>query len=939
MIENNQKTSLLVSSQLPEFIRDNPSYDNFVLFLKAYYEWMELNNNPLDRSKNLMNYVDVDKTTDEFIDYFYNEFLVYFPKDILGDKRKVAKIAKELYNSKGTPASYEFLFKVLYNSPVNFFYTKDAVLRASAGKWYSSKSLNLDTQDPNFLLCKSYYAFGETTQSLSVIENVMYAGSKTVLYISNVERGFNSGEYIRILDNHYQDVLFNGAPLRAKVVGQVTQVNIDENNRGHLYNPGDPVIVYGGLNSNTGIGASASVQSTTKGSITSIRVVDEGYGYRVAPNTLITISGGSTATATVTGVDTDPNKTSNVSLVPINTIGNQANIRLNSNNYNFTANITANLNCSLVNAFSFISFTTYPISAIVLDQSGSGFSTAPTVVADSLYQTDNTAIVANIRTLGILAPIQIQNAGKGYRANDTIILNGGSGYGAHANITSVNANGSIVSVRYTYTNPSSNIQYYPLGGIAYNKGDLPVVSIVSGNVAAANAVLTVPGILGDGALFSTTIDAGVGAIFSIQVNNPGKDYVSQPGVSVRVQDICVSNVSILNLPSKTSPAYQGTNFASATYTSYVDGLTSLISQPNSANSLYNLRVYNYNTDIDPTKPLKIDTGSGTITLKVATNYASYNAASQYTSNGTISYGDGSAQASAAFLNGLVTSQGQYLDTTGHLSSFDVLQSQDYNDYTYEITLEKEIAKYKNILLNLLHPTGMKVLGRYVMKSEVKSNFTEVLAANYGHTLGYYTGNPGSSITMVSDFTNASNNLVQFNSLSGANLQGILVPGNSLRMTDDYGFTITSDVVSINAANTVTITDNVWLTYANVAYITANSGANVINITTITNSYDIINNGNYTNPYNKLIDIVRVGDKVLVANNTQKTVTSINSANGKIYVDSNFANNSVSLLSVNRTFTTTNVQIFGPIGTQYFPQLITEDSIILITEDGNTILLG
>ena len=56
MIDSSQKTSLLIPSQLPGFIRDDPAYENFVLFLQAYYEWMEQNNNVTDRSKNLLNY-------------------------------------------------------------------------------------------------------------------------------------------------------------------------------------------------------------------------------------------------------------------------------------------------------------------------------------------------------------------------------------------------------------------------------------------------------------------------------------------------------------------------------------------------------------------------------------------------------------------------------------------------------------------------------------------------------------------------------------------------------------------------------------------------------------------------------------------------------------------------------------------------------------------
>jgi len=941
MIQNDQKTSLLVPFQLPEFIRDNPSYENFVLFLKAYYEWMELEGNVLDRSKNLLNYDDIDSTTDEFIDYFFNEFLVYFPKDILADKKKVAKIAKELYNAKGTPASYEFLFKVLYNSPVDFFFTKDAVLRASSGTWYESKSLNLDTTNADFLLTKNYYVFGETTKSLAVIENVRQEGLKTILYLSNIQRGFQSGEFIRILDTNYQDATFTDGALRAKVVGQITQVNIDPNNRGLLYNPGDPVSIYGGLNSNTGIGASASVSVTTKGSIQSIRVFNEGYGYRVAPNTVISISGGSTAAATVTGVDTDPNKTANVSLVPINTIGNQSSIKLNANNYNFTANARANLNCSLANAFSFISFTTYPISAVILTNQGTGLSSVPTITADSYYQTDDPNIVANLRTLGILAPLQIQNGGHGYSANDTIVLTGGAGYGAHANIISVSANGAITGVRYTYANPTAGLQYYPLGGIGYNPGNLPAVSVSSANVAAANAVIVAPGILGDGATFSTSVDK-IGSISSIQVTNPGKDYIDVPSISLKIQDICVSNVSVSLVPQKTNKVYQGASFSSATYAAYVDSLTNLVNLPNPANSLYNLRVYEYNnTRPDPTKPLKIDTPNGTLILNLSTNYSTYNPASKYDSNATITYGDGTAKASAVFINGLVSSQGQYINSTGHLSAFDVLQSSEYNDFTYELTLEKEIAEYRNILLELLHPAGTKVTGRYSMKSDVSTTSSFVSGSVVGHTLGFYTGNPGSSATIVTNFNNASNNIIHFNSLVGANLENFIFANNIVVMTDPYGFVVSSGVASSTDgnANNVVMTDNVWLTYANVAYTYANSGANVINITSLTNSYDIINNGNYRNPNNKLLDIVRVGDKVLVANNTQKTVTKIDYANTRIYCDSNFANNSISLMSVNRTFTTTNVQIYGPLGTQYFPLITDELGNEIVTENGNFILLG
>ena len=158
MIPNNYKTSIRVPSQLPEFVRDDLNYETFVSFVQAYYEWMELANtsnslittvSTTDQgvtlgTKNLTNYFDVDTTIDGFIDYFIRDFLPYFPEGALSDKTKILKIAKQLYTSKGTPASYDLLFRLLYNSPASILETKDLVFRASDGAWYIPKLLKVN---------------------------------------------------------------------------------------------------------------------------------------------------------------------------------------------------------------------------------------------------------------------------------------------------------------------------------------------------------------------------------------------------------------------------------------------------------------------------------------------------------------------------------------------------------------------------------------------------------------------------------------------------------------------------------------------------------------------------------------------------------------------------------------------------------------------------
>lgn len=947
MIQNNQKTSLLIPGQLPSFIRDDPSYSNFVLFLQAYYEWMEQEGNVTDVSKNLLNYKDIDHTTDQFLDYFWNDFMSYFPQDILADKKKAIKLAKELYQAKGTPSAYKFLFKTLYNTDVDFFYTKDVVLKASAGKWYVARSLKLASDNVDFLETNNLRLFGETTKSIATIENSILVRGKIEVFISDIQRLFESGEYVRVVDTNNQDVLFGGQPLRAKIVGQISQIKINPNNRGLLYEVGDPVIVYGGLNSEDGYRATASISETTTGSIQRIAVDAGGYGYRLNPNSLINITNAPGATAYVAGVNPSANTTANVELLPIDYISLKRFVEIGNSNYNFSNVAVSNANTTLANAFNFVSFQTYPISSVLVTNGGGGISRTPVITAQSVYTLENNLGQGDLKSIGILAPIKIISGGSGYQVNDIIKFTGGTGYGAYANVTTVNSTGAITNVSYVH---SQTDKYYPLGGMGYRTTNLPTLSVISSNVQATNAVLTVTSVLGDSAVMSPIVDR-VGAVTTINISDPGEDYVATPNVSLKVMDIVVANVSVSKLPVRGHICYQGdAGPQEASFYSYFDSITLLSPAAEPENSLYNLRVYNYTSKPNPDLLLHFEQADefyeGNFDpleelYHPALTMANFAYDDNYDVTGVRIYGDGTAKAAATFMNGLVISQGQYLDTTGQPSGHDKLQSTVYNNYTYRITLEKEIEKYRTVLLDLLHPTGMQVIGRYATTTQAHSNYDSQAATNKARPLGFYTGNYGSFATIVSDWNNPSNNIITFGGLSGANLENIIFSNSAIRMTTSAGDHLFSQVVSVTGgdANTVIIRDNVWLTFANVAYVLANSGSNTINITTITNSYNLVNGGVYSNTSYPLMDIVRSGDKILIANNTERIVSSVDYENNIITVSQSVTNNSNSLMSVNRTFTTNDIQIFGPLGTQYFPEITDELGNSITTEDGRIILLG
>jgi hypothetical protein len=243
---------------------------------------------------------------------------------------------------------------------------------------------------------------------------------------------------------------------------------------------------------------------------------------------------------------------------------------------------------------------------------------------------------------------------------------------------------------------------------------------------------------------------------------------------------------------------------------------------------------------------------------------------------------------------------------------------------------------------------MNFLGRYVLRSNTDYQLDTYSAVFQGYPLDYFTGYTGTHAHIYTSFTNGSNNIVYFDDLAGANLANIIFANtDTLVLKTTNGPDVSSRVVSVNAAaNTVTLECNVWLTYANVAFVSGNSGSNVINIRSLTSAYNIMNNGQYSNTDYPIKDIVYVGDTILVDNNTSKVVQSVDFENDRIYLTANLTSNvGNSYMAVNRTFiantalNSRQIFIYGAAGQVYIPELTTEDGFSITTEDGRTLLLG
>lgn len=127
-----ERFSTQLKDQLPDFVIEN--YETFVQFVEAYYEWSEQHGNPRAEGVRLQTYKDIDQTLDSFLEYFRNTYIKDFPYQLADgtNEKTLIKNVGHMYKSKGSKASFDLLFRVLFNTTIEVDYPKDRILKLSA---------------------------------------------------------------------------------------------------------------------------------------------------------------------------------------------------------------------------------------------------------------------------------------------------------------------------------------------------------------------------------------------------------------------------------------------------------------------------------------------------------------------------------------------------------------------------------------------------------------------------------------------------------------------------------------------------------------------------------------------------------------------------------------------------------------------------------------
>lgn len=522
-MSSNNKISSLIPSQLPEFVKSD--HPNFVAFLEAYYEYLEQSNTTIqygktvERTKNMLNYVDIDTTLDAFATKTYNEFLNLFPKDTLADKKLIVKGIKDFYRARGTEKSYRFLFRVLFDEEPDFYYPKNDILVASSGTWFLENSLRVvgikvnGTQNDtyaNLQLFTGTQITGSVSQAIATVERVLVTyeqGEQIFEVFITVQYGtFVNNEVISSTD-------LNGNVLSATILsGQIKTVTVTTPGAG--YSIGDPLV----FESNTGTGGQAIVSSVTTGSVASVIVNKGGSGFRVNDLILFTGGGGTGANAYVSQVFADGSYHANTYNINSDVISTYANTVIGA----YSNGSGGNANTSMISTLSYFVFgPTGPMTIITVNNGGNNYISVPT--ADVIGNT-------RIKNLGIIGTLNINSPGANYAINDRVTFSnppGSFGYGAIGNVTALGPSNGISKITL------SSLNGFLPGGAGYDPLNLPTVSITTANGSGAN--VTVATLLGYGAPMSdlSANTTTVGVIQSITILNKGSNYLTPPTINLK----------------------------------------------------------------------------------------------------------------------------------------------------------------------------------------------------------------------------------------------------------------------------------------------------------------------------------------------------------------------------------------------------------------------
>ena len=262
---NRIKQSIAVQRQIPEHIREN--YPAFVEFVKVYYDFLEQS-----QAQNLEQIRDIDTTLEEFIDRFKSELAKNIPVELAGDKRLLLKHLREFYLSRGSEASFQFLFNALFSKDSSLFYPSTQILRASDGKWIQEISI--------------FVRLNEGTESLHIASGkfvTINTGTKTLTTFVNAVNQYSNNIFEVYIESQFASIVAIGSQVSVTVDGVTySGTSLKCPSKVKIYKAGRGFKVGDLFNLKTQLGEGCLIKVTkidTVGAIKAVQILRFGLAY------------------------------------------------------------------------------------------------------------------------------------------------------------------------------------------------------------------------------------------------------------------------------------------------------------------------------------------------------------------------------------------------------------------------------------------------------------------------------------------------------------------------------------------------------------------------------------------------------------------------------------------------------------------------------------
>ena len=821
-----QKTSLLINRQVPEFVREE--HPNFIAFLEAYYEFLEnkqgtKKNDLVTKSKDLRYISDVDASIAEFENNFFNTYGNLIPRNVEVDKAFLIKNILPLYLAKGSDKSFQLLFRLLFNEEVEIVKPNQSVLRASDGKWLIENAFRTEQG------VYSVYT-GNGSNTTFKLAQVVTASNISV-YINGVLQtsGFNIRRETRKL-------IFNTAPAnnsKIEVLYSDFDFNLLTNRR-----------IVGDVS-----GASALVERTAQKTVNAIPI----FELYINTKTLLgTFENGETATLNI--IDPDDDTLINIRVHGLSILRNifiiDGGASYNVGDPVIISGGEATRDAQAVVSEVFSGF----INQIRVLAGGAGFKTGSNVyvigtgsgslsmaidAVDISGQNTSNFFVVNTDRIADYGSIAINAANYGFNASvvtenvnskivDALTFENVTSIGAITNVAILFANATFSSVP-TLDADSAPFQAngtthqvlssHSLGRIRINSGGL--------NYQIGDELIfaeTQPMAIGVGAAAAVTNISSTGAITKVEL---------QPSrISGTANTFGITNVTVIGTNTVFEDELRiGDRIMINNESRYINAISSNTSLNVNANFVYattDKRIgkydeypiggQNYNQSHPPTITVLSATGSAANLSTIAlmgdgenlfatadqdpgaiTKIRIIDAGSGYVFPPQIDLtqsGDGTALANSSIEPSYVTFPGRWTTSDSILSTTErVIQGREYYvDYSYVLSSQVEFTKFKDVFKSLIHPAGFIDYAQY--------NINEVVAANNVTTANITVANTISGTVNVNSSIYITGTNTKFNVVNNK----VITIGSRIAVNSEIRYInaiYSNGTMTVNTAFTIT----------------------------------------------------------------------------------------------------------------------------------------